>query len=77
MPTKADVFLLENGIYQCQRCVPVINIKADGQDQSVAVQRLRAAPLRQQHVAKTLERRQPKFNQFNQNGVFGKDNGRV
>jgi hypothetical protein len=48
MPTKADVFLLENGIYQCQRCVPVNNIKADGQDQSVTVQRLRAAPLRQQ-----------------------------
>ena len=35
MPTKADVFLLQNGIYQCKTCVPIINVKADGQDQSV------------------------------------------
>lgn len=35
MRTKPDVFLLRNGIYQCKSCVPIINIKADGQDQSV------------------------------------------
>ena len=35
MPTKADVFLLQNGIYQSKTCVPIINVKADGQDQSV------------------------------------------
>jgi len=26
------------------------------------------------HVAEKLQRRLPKFNQFNQNGVFGRDN---
>ncbi|HEY2445175.1 MAG TPA: hypothetical protein VGI20_05490 [Rhizomicrobium sp.] len=36
MPTKPDVFLLQNGTYECRTCVPVINIKADGDDQSVA-----------------------------------------
>ena len=35
MRTKQDVFLLQNGIYQCKSCVPIINIKADAQDQSV------------------------------------------
>lgn len=35
MPTKADVFLLQNGIYQCKTCVPIINVKADGEDQGV------------------------------------------
>jgi hypothetical protein len=37
MPTKAEAFLLQNGIYQCKSCVPIINIKADGQDQTVTV----------------------------------------
>jgi hypothetical protein len=36
MPTKANVYLLQNGIYQCKSCVPIVNIKADGQDQPVA-----------------------------------------
>ena len=27
------------------------------------------------HVAEKLQRRLPKFNQFNQNGVFGRDKG--
>src|SRR5437660_9421628 len=27
-----------------------------------------------EHVAEKLQRRLPKFNQFNQNGVFGRDN---
>jgi hypothetical protein len=35
MHTKPDVLLLQNGTYQCKSCVPMINIKADGQDQSV------------------------------------------
>jgi len=35
MPKKPDVFLLQDGMYQCKTCVPPINIKADGQDQSV------------------------------------------
>jgi hypothetical protein len=35
MPTKPDVFLLQNGTYQCKSCVPMINVKADGQNQSV------------------------------------------
>ena len=26
MPTKAEAFLLQNGIYQCKSCVPIINI---------------------------------------------------
>ena len=36
MQTKAEVYLLQNGIYQCKSCVPIVNIKADGQDQSIA-----------------------------------------
>ncbi len=35
MPKKPDVFLLQNGMYECQTCVPPIKIKADGQDQPV------------------------------------------
>jgi hypothetical protein len=30
-----------------------------------------------EHVAEKLQRRLPKFNQFSQNGVFGRDSGRV
>ena len=32
---KPDVYLLENGVYECKTCVPPIKIKADGQDQKV------------------------------------------
>lgn len=32
---KPDVFLLQNGMYQCKTCVPTIDVKADGQDQKV------------------------------------------
>jgi hypothetical protein len=32
---KPDVYLLQNGMYQCKTCVPPIDIKADGQDQKV------------------------------------------
>jgi len=32
---KPDVYLLQNGIYECKTCVPPIKVKADGQDQTV------------------------------------------
>jgi hypothetical protein len=34
-PAKPDVFLLQNGMYECKTCVPPINVKADGTDQKV------------------------------------------
>ncbi len=33
---KPDVFLLQNGTYQCKTCVPPIEVKADGQDHSIS-----------------------------------------
>ena len=33
---KPDVFLLQNGTYQCKTCVPPIDVKADGQDHPVS-----------------------------------------
>jgi hypothetical protein len=38
MPTKPFVWLLQNGVYQCESCVPTIEVKADGQDQHVTGQ---------------------------------------
>jgi len=35
MPKKPDVYLLQNGTYECKTCVPPIKVKADGTDQSV------------------------------------------
>jgi len=35
LPKKPDVFLLQNGMYECKSCVPPISIKADGTDQKV------------------------------------------
>jgi len=35
-PSKPDVFLLQNGRFQCTSCVPAIDIKADGTDQKVS-----------------------------------------
>lgn len=35
-PKKPDVFLLQDGMYQCKTCVPPLNVKADGQDQKVS-----------------------------------------
>lgn len=35
MPKKPDVLVLQNGMYECKTCVPVVNIKADGQAQPV------------------------------------------
>ena len=34
-PKKPDVYLLQNGMYECKTCVPMVKIKADGQDQAV------------------------------------------
>jgi hypothetical protein len=34
-PKKPDVFLLQDGMYHCNTCVPPIDVKADGQDQLV------------------------------------------
>jgi hypothetical protein len=34
-PKKPDVFLLQDGMFHCKTCVPVIDVKADGQDQKV------------------------------------------
>jgi hypothetical protein len=36
MPAKPDVYVLQNGMYQCKTCVPPYNIKADGTDQKVS-----------------------------------------
>ena len=36
LPKKPDVYLLQNGMYSCKSCVPPIEIKADGADQSVS-----------------------------------------
>jgi hypothetical protein len=35
-PKKPDMFLLQNGMYECKTCTPPYNIKADGTDQSVS-----------------------------------------
>src|SRR5437660_6469231 len=35
MPKKADVYLLQDGMYHCKTCVPPVDVKADGQDQKV------------------------------------------
>jgi hypothetical protein len=35
LPKKPDVYLLQNGMYECKTCVPPVKIKADGQDQTV------------------------------------------
>jgi hypothetical protein len=34
-PGKPQVFVLQNGMYQCKSCVPMIRIKAEGTDQSI------------------------------------------
>lgn len=34
-PEKPDVYLLQDGMYHCKTCVPMIDVKADGQDQKV------------------------------------------
>jgi hypothetical protein len=34
-PKKPDVYLLQNGTYECKTCAPPVKVKADGQDQTV------------------------------------------
>jgi len=34
-PKKPDVYLLQNGTYECKTCVPPVKVKADGTDQTV------------------------------------------
>jgi hypothetical protein len=34
-PKKPDVYLLQDGMWECKTCVPPIKIKADGQDHAV------------------------------------------
>jgi hypothetical protein len=36
LPEKPDVYLLQNGMYQCKTCAPPVDVKADGQDQKVS-----------------------------------------
>jgi hypothetical protein len=36
LPKKPDVYLLQDGMYECKTCVPPIRIKADGHDQNVS-----------------------------------------
>jgi hypothetical protein len=35
LPKKPDVYLLQNGMYDCKSCVPPYSVKADGTDQKV------------------------------------------
>jgi hypothetical protein len=35
-PKKPDVFLLQDGMYECKSCTPPYKVKADGTDQSVS-----------------------------------------
>jgi len=35
-PKKPDVYLLQNGMYDCKTCVPPIHVKADGTDQKLS-----------------------------------------
>ncbi len=34
-PKKPQVYLLQNGMYQCKTCVPPVDVKANGEDQKV------------------------------------------
>src|SRR6202008_1452204 len=35
MPNDPDILILQNGNYQCKTCIPIVNVKADGQDHTV------------------------------------------
>jgi hypothetical protein len=35
LPTKPDVYSLNNNMYECLTCVPKVSVKADGKDQKV------------------------------------------
>jgi hypothetical protein len=34
--TEPDVFLLQNGLFQCKTCAPTASVKADSVDHNVA-----------------------------------------
>ncbi|HEX8817855.1 MAG TPA: hypothetical protein VF753_20370 [Terriglobales bacterium] len=36
LPQKPQIFLLQNGVYECSTCVPKIKVDADGKDHPVA-----------------------------------------
>jgi hypothetical protein len=36
LPEKPDVYLLQDGMYHCKTCVPLRDVKADGQDHNVS-----------------------------------------
>lgn len=36
LPQKPEVYLLQNGVYECDSCVPRIKVKADGKDYPMA-----------------------------------------
>lgn len=36
MPSKPNVLLLQNGVFQCKTCVPAITVEADGADHAVS-----------------------------------------
>jgi hypothetical protein len=36
LPAKPEVYLLQDGMYECSTCVPRISVKADGQDYRIA-----------------------------------------
>lgn len=36
LPQKPEVYSLQNGIYECESCVPKIKVKAEGEDHHVA-----------------------------------------
>src|SRR5215472_2278138 len=35
LPKKPDVYLLQNGMYECKSCVPPVKVKADGTSQPI------------------------------------------
>jgi len=35
LPQKPDVYLLQQGVYECKSCVPLIRVKANGEEQKV------------------------------------------
>jgi hypothetical protein len=63
MPTKPDVYLLQNGMYDCKTCVPAISIKADGMDHAVTghpYYDMMAVQVVDDHTVKTTEKKSGK-----------------
>jgi hypothetical protein len=38
LPSKPAVWLLQNGVYECNSCIPTVKVRANGQDQKVTGQ---------------------------------------